>query len=696
MNQRSQRWPDSHAWLFSVKIFAAAMLAVYVSLRIGLPRPYWAMSTCYIVAQPWSGMARAKGIYRIFGTLAGAAVAVAMVPLLVDAPPLLAAAMALWVGLCLAASLLIPAPQNYAFLLAGYTAAIVGFPVVDAPGTIFDTAVARALEINTGIMCVLLVESIFPMHAGPRVLAQLDRTLASLVALTKDVLRGGLPEAALRRERFHAARDNAALAVQIVHLRYEPPSGLNLRAWVPVLHARMRRVPLLLASIVDRTAALHAEDPAALAALTPLLNKVSAWLQLSETDPSACLADADTILQAVATAAERGTDTHWRGLLRLGLLARLQSLVTAWRDSLQARLAIGTQRLPGPADRVAAAGWPPAHADPMVILSASAAAVLAVLAVSAFWIATAWPDGATAATWAAIGAALFAQQDDPRAAVGRFLVGAVVAVVMVGIYQFGVMPAITTGFVPLALALAVLFIPAGAAQGTPGLFAWALPMTMTGASALALSSHFAIDFPAFANSSLAILAGLFAAQSALAITRPAGLAWRLHRLAQANRAALVRATRTGTAPDETLPLMLDQFDEVAARLPAQAGPKDTMLVGLRLALSVMELRTIRTRLAPRLALRVDRVLRHVSRHVAHHDVAANHADEALRAALDTALAAAVAQANRPAALALAGMRRAILPLAPPPLLAPPALNQPPPVPDPEHQHLTPANLANAA
>ena len=41
-------WPET---LFSVKSFAAAMLSVYISIRIGLPRPFWAMMTAYIVFQ---------------------------------------------------------------------------------------------------------------------------------------------------------------------------------------------------------------------------------------------------------------------------------------------------------------------------------------------------------------------------------------------------------------------------------------------------------------------------------------------------------------------------------------------------------------------------------------------------------------------------------------------------------------------
>ena len=38
--------------LFSAKCFIAAMLAYYIALRIGLNRPFWAVVTSYIIAQP--------------------------------------------------------------------------------------------------------------------------------------------------------------------------------------------------------------------------------------------------------------------------------------------------------------------------------------------------------------------------------------------------------------------------------------------------------------------------------------------------------------------------------------------------------------------------------------------------------------------------------------------------------------------
>ncbi|HEX8784648.1 MAG TPA: FUSC family protein, partial [Telluria sp.] len=57
------KWASRSEIVFSVKSFAAAMLSVYISLRIGLPRPFWAMMTAYIVAQPFAGPTRSKGLY---------------------------------------------------------------------------------------------------------------------------------------------------------------------------------------------------------------------------------------------------------------------------------------------------------------------------------------------------------------------------------------------------------------------------------------------------------------------------------------------------------------------------------------------------------------------------------------------------------------------------------------------------------
>jgi uncharacterized membrane protein YccC len=128
--------------LFSLKSFAAAMLALYLASRADLPRPFWAVLTTYVVAQPLAGTVRSKGLYRLAGTLIGSTATVLVVPALSNAPELLVLTLALWVGLCLYLSLQDRSARAYVFMLAGYTAALIGFPSVETPLLVFETAVS--------------------------------------------------------------------------------------------------------------------------------------------------------------------------------------------------------------------------------------------------------------------------------------------------------------------------------------------------------------------------------------------------------------------------------------------------------------------------------------------------------------------------------------------------------------------------
>ena len=144
----------------------AALLALWLALWIDLPKPYWAVSTVFITSQPLAGATRAKAAYRVYGTILGAVAAVVLVPNLVNAPELLTFAIALWVGICLYFSLLDRTPRSYVLMLAGYTAAFIGFPDVGDPGSIFDVAVSRAEEITLGILCASVVGSIVLAAVG--------------------------------------------------------------------------------------------------------------------------------------------------------------------------------------------------------------------------------------------------------------------------------------------------------------------------------------------------------------------------------------------------------------------------------------------------------------------------------------------------------------------------------------------------
>src|SRR5215470_11519323 len=146
---------------FALANTGAVLAALYIAFALDLERPYWAMFTVFIVAKPISGAVRSKAVYRFLGTVGGAAMALFLVPPLVQAPVLLCLTISGWVGVCLYFSLLDRTPRSYVLMLAGYTAAIVSFSVVDKPELVFATTVARLEEISLGIICSSIAHSIF-------------------------------------------------------------------------------------------------------------------------------------------------------------------------------------------------------------------------------------------------------------------------------------------------------------------------------------------------------------------------------------------------------------------------------------------------------------------------------------------------------------------------------------------------------
>ena len=252
--------PGGRDGAFARKTYAAAMLALFLARWIDLPRPYWALGTVYSTSQVLSGATRSKALYRVGGTVLGAAMSVVLVPNLVNEPILLSVAVALWVALCLYISLLDRTPASYFPMLAGYTAALIGFPAVDDPGAIFDTAVARAEEISLGILCASLTATrILPQSAAPVIVARLNLWLAEARTWTMAALQGGrLPQAAETNEVqcLRLASDALALDALGLALRNEATGAERAAEAFAPLRQHMLMVLPIVATVDDRVTAL--------------------------------------------------------------------------------------------------------------------------------------------------------------------------------------------------------------------------------------------------------------------------------------------------------------------------------------------------------------------------------------------------------------------------------------------------------
>src|SRR4051794_19520208 len=321
--------------IFSLKTFAAAMLALYVAFSLDLPRPYWAMLTVYIVAQPLSGMARSKGVYRAAGTLTGAAFAVLAVPNLVAAPELLSLAFAAWLALCLYLSLLDATPRAYAFMLAGYTAAIIGFPSVAAPEGIFDTALARSEEILLGIVCATLIDMlVLPRPVGPVFSARLDAWLDDAARWTRDVLAGEAEAPRGQADRHRLIADAVALRTLRRHATYDTPALRAAEGWLVQLERRTLMLVSVLLAVEDRLAVLQRRGTPAIERLRPTLDRLVTLAATTDgrADPQPLSRD----LRGLKPPRE-ALARDWDALMLASLLARLHDLATLWRDCRELR-----------------------------------------------------------------------------------------------------------------------------------------------------------------------------------------------------------------------------------------------------------------------------------------------------------------------------------------------------------------------
>ncbi|WP_341992434.1 FUSC family protein, partial [Azorhizobium sp. AG788] len=595
---------------FSLKTFAGAMLALFIALKFGLEKPYWAMGTAYIVSQPLSGALSSKSAYRAAGTVLGAVMAVICVPALVNAPELLSLALALWVGLCLAVSLLDRTPRAYVFMLAGYTAAIIGFPSVADPSAVFETAVARVEEILLGIACAGLIgHLVFPRHVGPVIAGRMDAWLKDAGALALGALAGEVGEEP-RKRRARLAFDASELHGLAVHLDYDGSELRGTTRQLQALRGRMLLLLPLLASIGDRVAALKAEGlPPALA---EVLAGIAAWTEAAEAaDPM----EAARLRAALADLKpEPSPALDWRALQTLYLLDRLRlfmdlreecrALWAAVRAGRSGLPALGTnRRLPPPA---------PVHRDVSLALLSGAAASLSILLCCAFWIASGWPEGAGAAQMAAISASLMAGFDDPVPALLSFIRGTLVALVAVCVYQFAVLPGLD-GFPLLVAALALYLVPCGTLLAIPAWAGTGMALAVNFSVLIGIQERFSADFASFLNGNLAAVAAMGLSAVVLALVRSMGTERAISRLLAANGADFAQLV-TGPATLQAEPLagrMLDRLGLLAPRIAkagAAAPSAGHALREVSAAINVADLKRVRPALPEAARAAVDRLL----------------------------------------------------------------------------------------
>ncbi|MFY0729388.1 FUSC family protein [Pseudomonas sp. NFX15] len=542
---------DGVTWVYIFKVLLAAFLTLWLAMRLELPQPRTAMITVFIVMQPQSGQVFAKSFYRFLGTLTGSAVMVALIALFAQNTELFLGALAIWVGICTAGAARCRNFRAYGFVLAGYTAAMVGLPALAHPDGAFMAAVWRVLEISLGILCSTLVSAaILPQSSSAAMRNALYQRFGVFALFVTDGLRGRS-----QREAFEIGNVRfIAEAVGLEGLRsvtvFEDP---HMRR----RNGRLSRLNSEFMGITTRFNALHQ--------LLERLRSSAADQVVAAIKPG--LQDLAELLDGFSGRALTSADA-----------ARLVSVLSAYKEGLPARVRSlrTTFQQSGPSDAEqldfhtayellyrfvddlhsyaqthasladhshAREQWDEPFTPQTNWLAAAASGIRAsfiLVVLGSYWVATAWPSGATMTLIAAATVGLAAATPNPKRMAFQMACGTLLGALLGFVEMFFIYPWID-GFALLCTVLAPVIVFGAFLASRPkyaGVGIGLLIFFSTGS----VPDNLTVYNPyTFINDYIAMVIGMLVCAAAGAIILPPNSRWLWRRLEQDLRGQVVYA-----------------------------------------------------------------------------------------------------------------------------------------------------------
>ncbi|MBA1203332.1 FUSC family protein [Pseudomonas capeferrum] len=567
--------PGSLALKFAIKTLLGAGLALWLALRWGLEQPAWALMTAFIVAQPLSGMVLQKGLARLAGTLVGTLMAVVFIALFAQAPWLFLLSLALWLALCTAASTQLRSAWAYAFVLAGYTAAIIALPAIGQPLQVFDQAIARCTEISLGIVCATASSALlWPMRVEQQLGEQARQAWQHGLQAASAMLGG---EEGERQGLLEILGRIVAIDTQREHAWFEGRRGRQRARAIRGLSQKLMVLLRISRSVGRQWRQLDVDQARQLA---PWLDEVRA--QLAQPDEPNLVLLRQRIWDA-AHDQELSSEEHFC-LARLALLLDMAMAVT------QALKNVGTGTPPKDVPQGLAV-----HRDVQLALLFGSRSALAFLVMSGFWLATAWPSALGGLVLTCVVCSLFASRENGAQIGLSFLRGILLAVPTAFLVGQLLLPQ-WNSFAMLCLAMGVPLFFGALGMAHPRIGATATSYCLHFIVLVAPLNAMRFDVANMLNSALAMLVGVGAAVMAFKLLVFGHRGWLGGRLRAATQDDLVRLTRRDLRGADSwfggrMADRLIQLARHAAQLPpAQRERWDDGLLGLDIGDELVHLR----------------------------------------------------------------------------------------------------------
>ncbi|MBP1127865.1 MULTISPECIES: FUSC family protein [Pseudomonas] len=542
---------DGVTWVSIFKVLIAAFLTLWLAMRLELPQPRTAMITVFIVMQPQSGQVFAKSFYRLLGTLAGSAVMVLLIALFAQHTELFLGALAIWVGLCTAGATRNRNFRAYGFVLAGYTAAMVGLPALAHPDSAFMAAVWRVLEISLGILCSTLVSAaILPQTASAAMRNALYQRFGMFALFVTDGLRGRY-----QRDGFETANVRfIAEAVGLEGLRsvtvFEDP---HMRR----RNGRLNRLNSEFMSLTTRFNALHqllarlraGGADHAVDAIKPGLQDLAEHLDgfsgraLTSADAArlaeqlrAYRQDLPTALRSLRARFEQGSPGDAEQLDFHTACELLYRFVDDLHNYAQTHASLADHRHAreqGNEPYSPKTNW-------LACAASGIRAAFILIVLGSYWVATAWPSGATMTLIAAATVGLSAATPNPKRMAFQMACGTLIGALVGFVEMFFIFPWID-GFPLLCVVLAPVIVLGAFLASRPQYAGVGLGLLIFFSTGSVPDNLTVYNPYTFINDYLAMVIGMLVCAAAGAIILPPNSRWLWRRLEQDLREQVVYA-----------------------------------------------------------------------------------------------------------------------------------------------------------
>ncbi|WP_149931707.1 FUSC family protein [Acinetobacter oleivorans] len=514
--------PNRLDLIFAIKTFIAGMLALFVSFELDLINPMWSIGTVLIIANPYSGMVSSKCVYRVIGTMGGAVVALTLTPHLINTPWLFTVVLSLWVGFALYVSLLDRTPRSYAFMLAGYSTAMIVFNAITYIDqyNIFDIALARVIEISIGVISSAVVSAtILPMHIGSAIKQRVIKTLKDTENLFANLLTAD-PQQNNTQLLATITRDTTDIHALAVHLSYEKG---ELHGMTKPLQEMLHQISMVVANLVAlserikqlqelRFIETHSEKLQQLSAhVVHFLEQKNLIideniLQLPdefESDFLSLMESASTH-QQVSVAAMKMDVRHF--------ISNVLAVKVLWQ-----RIQQGNKEIP---DNITpmTTKYPSLHRDHGVAIRGGISAVLITFIVTGVWIISGWKAGFMMAQMGAVTACILTALDNPVPVLRIFIWGSIASAVLVFVYAFGIFPHVTT-FWELGLVLLPMFLFAVSMMANQMLMPVGMVLGINTMMGLNLHNAYSMDAVSYLDGSFAMILGVLVSLVVIDVVR---------------------------------------------------------------------------------------------------------------------------------------------------------------------------------